>query len=100
MWLISGKWSERGKKSGQYVMCRFGDIGPYNKRNCYIGTVEQNGRDRWQDVEKVDDTKAAQIYEMYINTDATQKEIGDLFGVDQSYVSKIVNNKRKKNVRS
>ena len=99
MWLVSGKWSNRGKESGKYVMCRFGDVGPYSKRNCYIGTVEQNNRDRWEDVEKIDDSKAAQIYEMYTVTDITQKEIVTHFGVDQSYVSRIINKLRKKNAR-
>ena len=99
MWLVSGKWPNRGKESGQYVMCRFGDVGPYSKRNCYIGTVEQNNRDRWKDIEKIDDSKSAQIYEMYTTTNATQKEIGKHFSVDQSYVSRIINKLRKKNAR-
>lgn len=58
MWLTSNKWEQRGKESGQYVMCRVGDTGPYSKRNCYIGTVEQNQRDRWDGKEKIDNSKA------------------------------------------
>lgn len=99
MWLVSGKWFERGKKSSQYVMCRYGDTGPYSIKNCYIGTVEQNGRDRWSDVEKIDDTKAKHIYDMYCHTDMTQKEVAEYYGINQSYVSRIVNKLRKKNAR-
>src|SRR5215472_6042820 len=29
VWQQSGKWAERGHRKGQYVMARFGDIGPY-----------------------------------------------------------------------
>lgn len=78
-------------------MCRYGDSGPYSKRNCYIGSVEQNQRDRWEGVEKINNQKAEEIYKLYTTTNKTQKEIGKEFGVDQSYVSRIVNNKRKNN---
>ena len=66
MWLVSGKWHERGKRSGQYCMCRYGDQGPYSQRNCYIGTVEQNQRDRWELKEKIDNEKARDYKHVYL----------------------------------
>ena len=99
MWLVSGNWANRGKKSGQYVMCRYGDVGPYSVRNCYIGTVEQNGRDRWEGREKITNQKALEIYDLYTNTEMTQAEIGKLYNINPSYVSRVVSGKRKKNAR-
>lgn len=46
---------------------------------------------------KISDDLAEKIRETYSNTDLTQKEIGEKFGLDQSQVSRIVNNKRWKN---
>lgn len=41
VWRASGYWRMPG-----YVMCRYGDAGPYAKGNVYIGTVCSNTRDR------------------------------------------------------
>jgi len=43
IWQKSGHWSERGRGPGKYVMCRYGDIGPYAIGNVYIDTQEHNG---------------------------------------------------------
>jgi hypothetical protein len=50
LWKLSGKWRERGNKSGQFCMGRYYDIGPYSVDNVYICTVNQNARDanRWR----------------------------------------------------
>jgi hypothetical protein len=45
VWRKSGKWHERGSKSGQYVMCRKGDIGPYSPENVFIATTRRNAVD-------------------------------------------------------
>lgn len=45
IWQESGCWQERGRCSGQFVMCRHGDDGPYAIGNVYIATTEQNIRD-------------------------------------------------------
>ena len=90
MWLISGKWRERGKTKGSYQMCRNGDTGPYSIRNCYIGTVEENQKER-HNVQ--DDETNAILY--YYLVGWTQRAIGDKFGITQSAVSKIVNGKRR-----
>jgi len=94
MWLISGKWEYRGKCSGQYVMGRYGDVGAYSKRNCYICTVEENQKQRW-DGEAISDEQAAEIIAIYKNTDLPQHKIGDMFGISQSHVSRIVNGLRR-----
>jgi len=42
IWEKSGKFSQRGKKKGQYVMARFGDIGPYAVGNVKIILCSEN----------------------------------------------------------
>lgn len=42
IWDQSGKWSQRGRGQG-YMMCRFGDQGPYEFGNVYIATGVHNG---------------------------------------------------------
>ena len=95
MWLVSGKWEQRGRDSGTYCMSRKGDIGPYSTRNCLIVTKEENQSQRWEGVEKITDSLADKIRERYKNTQLSQREVGLEFDVDQSYVSRIINNKRK-----
>ena len=44
IWQASGKWEQRGKLAGQYVMARYGDVGPYasgNVRICTSGANQQ-----------------------------------------------------------
>lgn len=41
IWQQSGKWEERGRGSG-YVMCRYGDLGPYALGNVFIGGAREN----------------------------------------------------------
>ena len=41
-WLDSGYWYNRGRKTGQYVMCRYGDIGPYSIDNVFIELNSEN----------------------------------------------------------
>lgn len=42
IWHNSGKWEQRGRCRGQYVMGRFGDQGPYAVGNVYICTSSEN----------------------------------------------------------
>lgn len=42
IWQASGKWEERGRRKGQYVMARTGDVGPYAADNVRICTVGEN----------------------------------------------------------
>lgn len=45
IWLDSGHLHERGRRRGQYVMARNGDIGPYALGNVHITTQEGNNRE-------------------------------------------------------
>lgn len=42
IWKRSGKWEQRGRERGNYVMCRFGDQGAYEVGNVYIATSSHN----------------------------------------------------------
>jgi hypothetical protein len=42
IWQDSGHWEERGNLTGQYVMCRNADQGPYAVGNVRIDTVRGN----------------------------------------------------------
>jgi hypothetical protein len=42
VWQQSGHWHERGRRSDQYVMARFGDRGPYAVGNVKIVTAKAN----------------------------------------------------------
>jgi|14_taG_2_1085336.scaffolds.fasta_scaffold03499_6 hypothetical protein len=91
MWLLSGKWEKRGRCKGQYQMCREGDEGAYSARNCYIDTVESNQKDR----HNVDDDETLAILNCYKFTTMTQREIGDMFNLHQSSISRIIKGERR-----
>lgn len=46
IWQSSGKWKFRGRRVGQYVMCRIGDNGSYQIGNVFIDTASNNHKDR------------------------------------------------------
>lgn len=46
IWEKSGRWNERGRKFGQYVMARYGDVGPYSVNNIHIITNVENNKER------------------------------------------------------
>lgn len=41
-WNIAGRWENRGRKTGQYVMARKDDIGPYSIDNVFCATAFGN----------------------------------------------------------
>lgn len=45
LWQDSGHLHERGNFNGNYVMCRFNDVGPYEKNNVRIDTKNENNRE-------------------------------------------------------
>lgn len=45
VWTESGKWEQRGRRMGQYVMARFGDVGPYSVDNVKIILSSENHRE-------------------------------------------------------
>lgn len=91
MWLVSGHWYSRGKSKGQYQMCRKGDTGAYSKRNCFIGTVEENQADRHQ----ISDEETRAIIFEYKSTNTPQWKLGQKYGLSQSAISRIVNEERR-----
>jgi len=95
MWLVSGKWEQRGRKKGQYCMCRYGDVGPYSVRNCYIDLTDNNQQVRWEEVRKVLPQQHADIIRLWYDTNLTQYSIAAMYGVDQSYISKIISKYKK-----
>jgi DNA-binding CsgD family transcriptional regulator len=44
IWQSSGKWDDRGRDKGGYVMCRFKDVGAYEVGNVYIATNSSASR--------------------------------------------------------
>lgn len=42
IWIDSGKWGQRGRLRGQYVMARYGDQGPYSVGNVRICLTGEN----------------------------------------------------------
>lgn len=42
IWDSSGMYERRGLNAGQYVMARFGDVGPYSAKNVYITKSSEN----------------------------------------------------------
>ena len=49
LWIESGHWAERGRKKGNFVMGRHGDVGPYCRKNCKIITIVENSHE-WQEI--------------------------------------------------
>jgi hypothetical protein len=47
IWEKSGKWNERG--AGLYMMCRTGDIGPYELGNVRIDSNSNNLKERYSE---------------------------------------------------
>lgn len=45
IWVASGKWAQRGRNSGQFVMARLNDEGPYAAHNVRIISSNQNVRE-------------------------------------------------------
>jgi len=95
MWLVSGKWEQRGRGSDTYCMCRHGDVGPYSQRNCYIDKTENNQQTRWENVRKVLPQQYLDIVKLWLESGMTQYAIAEKYGVDQSYISKIISKYKK-----
>lgn len=48
IWVSSGHYHERGRYGHQYVMSRYGDVGPYSRDNVFIQTGLDNNIDGHQ----------------------------------------------------
>lgn len=62
IWDASGRFEQRGIYSGQYVMGRYGDEGPYSVDNVYICLCSQNVLD-YQNVNRLKRLSAASAAE-------------------------------------
>ena len=52
IWKRSGRWNERGRGRGRYVMARKGDAGPYAVGNVKIIRNEENGAEHQYSAEE------------------------------------------------
>jgi hypothetical protein len=106
IWQDSGKFEQRGQRSHQYCMARFGDVGPYAVGNVEIITMCQNntigsaGRRHSPETikkmkafhkghqycpHKLSNKQARLIRKLYLEG-VKAKELGKLFNVHQSTI--------------
>ncbi len=71
-------------------MCRYLDQGPYSAKNCFIDLTDNNLQTRWEHSRKVLKDDHMVIASMWLETDLTQRQVAEIFSVDQSCVSKII----------
>ena len=90
MWLLSGRWESRGRKAGQYCMCRYHDQGSYSPRNCFIDLTDNNQQTRWAYKRKLLKEDQRKLVDTWLNSELSQAQVAEMFSVDQSYVSKLV----------
>lgn len=93
LWQDSGHWAERGPTG--FVMCRYGDIGPYSIDNVYIAHHLQNKKDQQLNGKgttppRNDKLTPEQRFEIY-NTprEIKHKELSQKFGVHEAHISRI-----------
>jgi hypothetical protein len=65
IWLESGKFSERGRRKGQYCMCRKLDKGGYSVGNVRIRMVEQNIEEARHSAKAKTSITTSQAWSMY-----------------------------------
>lgn len=114
MWCDSGKWELRGTKKGHYVMGRFQDLGPYSPTNVAIILHSDNSKDVWRTPHgkekmmnrarvgspgkkplKIPNEVVEKIRSEYRKNvkGHTACDLSKKYGVSESYVSALVNNK-------
>jgi len=59
IWQASGRWEQRGRRSDQYVMARFGDAGPYERSNVKICLVGENVGESNRDMDHPTENRSA-----------------------------------------
>lgn len=98
IWQDSGKWEQRGKRKGQYCMCRKNDNGNYTVKNVRIDLTANNVREATayrtriglagHSVDLTDDERTY-IKRALMLKQATQAELARRFGISQPTVSRI-----------
>lgn len=81
--------SKRGKCRGQYVMARFGDLGPYSPENVECILASENSRRANTGENSIRAIVTNQIALGIFMTSGTNQEVADLFGVKIGIVSAI-----------
>lgn len=84
MWRASGRYAERGRRRGQYVMARYGDVGPYSPSNVRVCLAAENGR------ESASKLTEAQVREIRCAV-GQHKDLAARYGVSRSLVTEIRN---------
>lgn len=82
IWQDSGKWEHRGPRTGQYVMARFGDKGPYAVGNVRICTTGENTVETFTHYIPSEETKrrisaAAKARKRQPHSEETKKQISE-----------------------
>src|SRR5258708_20675452 len=65
IWRNSGRLSQRGRGRGEFVMARFGDIGPYAVDNVQIVTTGQNVRETYCPPSRLEDCRIRMLCNSY-----------------------------------
>lgn len=98
IWEESGQWENRGKRPGQFCMARNNDAGGYTPGNVSIQRVGANLAEQL-DTGKHTSVKLAPgdlDKLLALSGSKTQKELADLFGISQPYVSRLLRGERGK----
>lgn len=91
IWSSSGRWNERGKKTGQFVMARTGDKGPYAVGNVQIITTNQNIKNGYKYRNGVDiHSRNSDMRILRYSKGWKLKDIAKKYGLSIDSVMKIV----------
>jgi hypothetical protein len=74
IWQSSGKWEQRGRLRGQYVMARFGDTGPYERSNVKICLVGENVAESNRDMDHPPERRAAAMKAWWASASQEQRD--------------------------
>lgn len=102
LWLASGQWENRGRKPLQYCMSRVNDAGGYSVGNVEIKQVDGNAVEQLHSGKHVSLKLAGSDVStiVFLGESVSQKEIAASIGVSQPHVSRILNGKRGKYLKT
>jgi len=93
IWRKSGKWEQRGRRSNQYQMARYNDVGPYSVTNVRIISAEENLEERIS--LKGEDNPYATLTEddvrkiRFLEGKMKRPEVAKMFGLNYFHVRDI-----------